>query len=378
MVVSDVRKSVFQLSKGVKFIEDNEQLFCQVKRGDCLTRFRINQAIKQYLLRFESPRRVSDVIEEKLMSKPNEYNECQLIKFTQSLLQTPLLTDCSIDHQFPDRILQSLFPGMSHKMLKQRKLDGVFKLEDQATGQYKIGELGWRQGDKPLKSQIVRKLTNEHSILHQITSLDITPKAGELQIFSDFVMFTMEYIDGKPLTAIDIASLSMKNRLRLAAQVVSHFSTIHNAEFLHGDIHTSNVLCCDDSRIKIIDFDCSHLKQVLPQGRIGGAPNFFPPERVCDDWHNGQQAPSTEVGEVYQVAVIVYQLLVGNLPFRGKTYQELMQAIKKGYDSHHALQISTANLPQQLSGWLEQCLVTNPKYRVQRLEDMITIWNSYV
>lgn len=188
----------------------------------------------------------------------------------------------------------------------------------------------------------------------------------------------MEFIAGNALTALKLSDISLKQRVTLSAQVISHFATVHDAGILHGDVHTSNVLCTDDYQIKIIDFDCSHPKHQPPEGRIGGAPHFFPPERVCDFWHSGRQAPSTERGEIYQVALIVYKLLIGNLPFRGETYQTLMQSIKQGYGQAQSEQIIQAGLPEPVGIWLQQCLATNPLDRPERLRDTMSVWSSYV
>lgn len=378
ITLNRVHNAVFQLAEGVQFIDDGEALFCQVKRGTCLTRFKINKAIQSYLLQFTHPRRVGDVIAEQLRVKPDVHDENELLKFTRGLLQTPLLADCGIDHQMALRILHKKFPGSSVDVLKQRELDGVFLLKNSNPKQSTIVKLAWHKDSELIKPRIARKLENEQRHLHILAPFHISPKVGTLCQDDDSVLFTMEFIAGTPLTTLQLSDTPLHQRLAICAQVISHFATIHDAGILHGDVHTSNVLCADDYQIKIIDFDCSHPKNQQPEGRIGGAPHFFPPERVCEFWHSGRQAPSTERGEIYQVALIVHKILMGKLPFRGQTYHTLMQSIKHGYGQAQSEQIAQSDLPERIGIWLQQCLATNPLDRPARLRDTISAWSSYV
>jgi len=137
--------------------------------------------------------------------------------------------------------------------------------------------------------------------------------------------FVMEYVPGLPITTYcDKHSLTIKERLALFTQVCEGVQHAHQKAIIHRDLKPSNVLVgeLDQKPVpKIIDFGLAkatgpRLSQATMYTEVGGivgTPDYMSPE----------QADSTERNidtrtDVYSLGVILYELLVGALPFSSR------------------------------------------------------------
>ena len=142
--------------------------------------------------------------------------------------------------------------------------------------------------------------------------------------------FVMEYVPGMPITEYcDKYRLSTRERLELFTQVCEGVQHAHQKAVIHRDLKPSNVLISvQDGKqtIKIIDFGVAKaLAQPLTEktmvtemGMLVGTPEYMSPEQAEMTGHNVDTRT-----DVYSLGLILYELLVGALPFDGK---ELRQA----------------------------------------------------
>ena len=134
--------------------------------------------------------------------------------------------------------------------------------------------------------------------------------------------FAMEYVDGQPITTFcDDLRLSLEERLRLFLRVCEGVQHAHQKAVLHRDLKPSNVLVrMQDGRPmpKIIDFGIAKaLREPLTRqpmqtevGEIVGTPEYMSPERL-----SGIESEADVRADVYALGMILYELLVGDLPF---------------------------------------------------------------
>ncbi len=138
--------------------------------------------------------------------------------------------------------------------------------------------------------------------------------------------FVMEYVPGQPITDYcDRHRLTMKERLELVMQVCDGVEHAHQKAIIHRDLKPSNVLVVtqsDKAVPKIIDFGLAKaMAQRLTDktmftelGVLLGTPEYMSPEQA----DLLEQNVDTRT-DVYSLGMILYELLVGALPFDMKT-----------------------------------------------------------
>jgi non-specific serine/threonine protein kinase/serine/threonine-protein kinase len=134
--------------------------------------------------------------------------------------------------------------------------------------------------------------------------------------------FAMEYVDGLPITEYcDRRMMTTQGRLELFLPVCQAVQHAHQKGVIHRDVKPSNILVAlqDGKPIpKVIDFGIAKaIDQRLAEhtcftqlGQFIGTPEYMSPEQA--------DLASNDVdtrADVYSLGVVLYELLVGALPF---------------------------------------------------------------
>ncbi|MEM7205750.1 MAG: serine/threonine-protein kinase [Planctomycetota bacterium] len=137
--------------------------------------------------------------------------------------------------------------------------------------------------------------------------------------------FVMEYVDGVPITDYcERRGSALSDRLELFRQVCAGVQHAHQKGVIHRDLKPSNILITLEDgvpRPKIIDFGLARATdgslsgatvQTL-EGQFLGTPAYVSPEQA------GAVRPDLDTRtDVYSLGVVLYELLVGELPFRSE------------------------------------------------------------
>ena len=103
-------------------------------------------------------------------------------------------------------------------------------------------------------------------------------------------------------------------------KVLSGIMALHDAGYIHRDIDPSNIMITQEGKIKLIDFGIAkkvdglqtHDRNLTTAGQFMGKPQYAAPELIIGDLKN-QNKPT----DIYAIGVLLYQLVVGHLPFEG-------------------------------------------------------------
>ena len=164
--------------------------------------------------------------------------------------------------------------------------------------------------------------------------------------------FVMEYVQGMPITEYcDKYRLTTNERLELVRQVCAGVQHAHQKGIIHRDIKPSNVLVGfeDGNPVpKIIDFGVAKATEqrlteqsVFTQmGVLIGTPEYMSPEQA--------EMTSLDIDtrtDVYSLGVLLYELLVGALPFglkelRGVAFDEICRRIREEEPSTPSQRVS--------------------------------------
>jgi serine/threonine protein kinase/tetratricopeptide (TPR) repeat protein len=154
----------------------------------------------------------------------------------------------------------------------------------------------------------------DHPNIARIFDAGATPKGRPY--------FVMEYIDGIPITQYcDIKRMTIGDRLELFLAVCRAVQHAHQKGVIHRDLKPSNVLVMEQegaSVSKVIDFGIAKatdqwavVNTLLTQfGQMVGTPEYASPEQA-----EVMTGDVDERSDVYSLGVLLYELLIGTVPF---------------------------------------------------------------
>ncbi len=181
----------------------------------------------------------------------------------------------------------------------------------------------------------------------------------------------LEYVHGTHL--LDLSDRAQLKRRLLSvrcvaaagAQVVEGLNALHQARdeqdghlrILHRDISPNNLLVEDTGRVLLSDFGISksRLSTVSTEAsHLLGKIAYLAPEYL------GSSISST-AGDVYSLGVSLWVLLVGRLPFHGRSETQIIQAILT--DGVPPIRLLRADVPESLAELLAAMTAMEPERR---------------
>ncbi len=162
-----------------------------------------------------------------------------------------------------------------------------------------------------------------------------------------------------PVSAAGRTSVApyLEHRLRAALkQLVDGVLALHAAGILHRDLKPSNVLVTADGHVVILDFGlAATTTDVAPSSQDGrfGTPAYMSPEQA-------RGGALTMASDWYAVGVMLYEALVGQLPFGGSSADMLAARLNRSPRDPRAIR---ADLPEDLAELAMALLDRNPTAR---------------
>jgi serine/threonine-protein kinase len=155
---------------------------------------------------------------------------------------------------------------------------------------------------------------------------------GELDDGSLYIV--MEFLEGKNLNQTVRADgpFPVARALPILIQACGALDEAHTQGIIHRDLKPENIFLCQQGAMKdypkVLDFGLAKVTEremrpgsiiLTQEGMVFGTPEFMSPEQA-------QGKTLTPASDTYSLAVILYEVLTGKLPFEAKTAMEHIQA----------------------------------------------------
>jgi TolB-like protein len=174
----------------------------------------------------------------------------------------------------------------------------------------------------------------------------------------------MELLAGETLAKrLERGALSWPELARLADQMLSALTALHQQGVIHRDLKPANIFLTPHGA-KLVDFGLAQPAVVDDVTRIGltgagmlvGTPQYMSPERLAGE-------PADERADVWAAAAVLYEAAAASPAFPGRTLAEIIHAV--GYDEPKPLE---GTLALTLDRALRPAFAKDPARRTATVE----------
>ena len=137
----------------------------------------------------------------------------------------------------------------------------------------------------------------------------------------------MEYLEGRELSDLLAAGpLPLERAVAIVSQCAAGLEAAHELGIVHRDLKPDNVMVLEQRGrevVKLVDFGIAKAAQgdegqrVTRTGLVVGTPEYMSPEQLSGDPMDGRS-------DQYALALVLYRMLAGTLPFTATSAQETM------------------------------------------------------
>jgi eukaryotic-like serine/threonine-protein kinase len=172
------------------------------------------------------------------------------------------------------------------------------------------------------QKELADRFLREIKVLASLHHPNIAELRTALTMNNQLVMI-MEYVEGETLSMlVRRGPMAPAQAAFCADQILSALSYAHQQKIIHRDIKPANMMLTNSGVVKLMDFGIARSgndRSLTTTGTTLGSLNYMPPEQVKDE---GIDARS----DIYSLGVSLYEMVTGELPFRGDSNYSVMSA----------------------------------------------------
>ncbi|NLA32652.1 MAG: Stk1 family PASTA domain-containing Ser/Thr kinase [Mollicutes bacterium] len=221
------------------------------------------------------------------------------------------------------------------------------------------------RGDLASDEKFVRRFQREalsaSNLSHQniVEVYDVGEDDGQYYI-------VMEYIEGRHLKQLlkKREKLTLTEVIDIMLQVTEGMAQAHDSYIIHRDIKPQNIMILENGLVKVTDFGIATAlngTQLTQTNSVMGSVHYLPPEQA-----EGRGA--TIRSDVYSMGILMYELLTGELPFKGDNAVEI--ALKHLKEPVPNVKTILPNIPQAVENAIIRSTAKNPDNRYADAREM--------
>ncbi len=242
-------------------------------------------------------------------------------------------------------------------------------------------ELGRRVALKMVRSELARKRSVVERFFGEARAVNQIHHKNIVEI-TDFVRedvvgrsyYIMELLEGCTLRGLleRGAPIPVERALGIVRQICSALEAVHATGIVHRDIKPENVFLCEREGtpdfVKLLDFGAAKLSNLHDErlqhqtraGALVGTPHYMSPEQTYG-------AEVDHRADIYALGVLLYEMLVGRVPFDGDTGHVLLA--HRSVAPERPRLVSRA-IPERLESLILRCLEKERAKRPQSMEEV--------
>jgi hypothetical protein len=232
----------------------------------------------------------------------------------------------------------------------------VYKARKESIGKFYAVKF-LRVEDDSLKEAVVRELESlRHFAQVDHPNLVSIEDRGEVDGIPYIIM---SYAGEETLkTLLSRGKVPLEKGLALFRQVADGVNALHERSIIHFDLKPANVFIKGEIA-RVGDYGLSKLvsesRKSLSFGR--GTPYYMAPEML--------RRRGDHRSDIYSLGVILYEVLTGDVPFKGDTEWEVLKR-------HETEEVAfPAGVPETCQNAIRKCMAKDPETRYQRVKDVL-------
>ncbi len=175
----------------------------------------------------------------------------------------------------------------------------------------------------------------------------------------------MEFVDGETLRQ-KIPLQNIDEALKYAVQIGEALQEAHAKGIVHRDIKAENIMVNAKNQVKVMDFGLAKLKGSLKLTRTSstvGTLAYMAPEQI--------QGGEVDVrSDIFSFGVVFFEMLTGELPFRGEHEASIMYSIVN--EQPEQIARYRPEVSPEIQRIIHRSLEKDPEDRYQSAADMIS------
>ncbi|MCK4889851.1 MAG: protein kinase [Candidatus Aminicenantes bacterium] len=211
--------------------------------------------------------------------------------------------------------------------------------------------------DKEAKKRFLNEARSAAAIEHP----NICP-VYEINEDDDQLFIVMSYMDGQTLMdRINQSPIEIEESLKIVTQIAEGLNAAHKKEIVHRDIKSANIILTNEGVIKILDFGLAKLRgqtKLTKENTTLGTVSYMSPEQTTGGEVN-------QSSDIWSLGVVFYEMLTGQLPFRGHYEQAVIYSILN--EEPEPLSELIPDVPIQFEQIIKKMLARDP---LQRYPDL--------
>lgn len=195
----------------------------------------------------------------------------------------------------------------------------------------------------------------------------------DLNVIDGIHFIAMQYIDGRNVRQlVNGRPLQLESALSIAIQVTDALAAAHAQGIIHRDIKAGNVMVNSKGQAKVLDFGLAkllddeaartsgiHHTELTEVGIPYGTATYAAPEQARGDRVDSR-------ADIFSTGVLLYEMLTGTWPFRGKTAVDVRHAVL--HEEPATLSEARPDpVPPRLQQVLDRALKKHPRDRYQQV-----------